>query len=397
MIGGIYASTRTSAMIGRSWPRTSSFTLTSPSSLLRSGPLQGGKLRPIPSSVRGKPKILVSTGAITYPNYTRTKAGKKALQHHVFGAALVEVVGDTWHLRQINADDDGVFTDLTEMFTPAGVFEAERPLALVTGDTHVAAVEPKVVEATYTGADAMVHALKPSQILYHDLLDFRARNHHSIDDPDRRFERIFGDEPDCVEDEVKEAIAFVDEMTPDFCLPVVIGSNHDEAFDRWLRNADANKDPLNARFFHTMRASILEHFEEHQEWLPAFEHCYEKWGKGRAHFVGRDQSHLIADIECGFHGDLGLNGARASLLSYSKLGAKTVIGHSHTAAILEGCYQVGVSGKLDQGYNRGPSSWTHTHCVIYANGKRSLIFISEDGEWRGPQTQAAPVEVAEAL
>ena len=65
----------------------------------------------------------------------------------------------------------------------------------------------------------------------------------------------------------------------------------------------------------------------------------------------------------------------------AKLGTTTIVGHSHTPAILEGCYQVGVTGKLDQGYNKGPSSWMHAHCVLYGNGKRSLLFI-RDGRWR---------------
>jgi len=61
---------------------------------------------------------------------------------------------------------------------------------------------------------------------------------------------------------------------------------------------------------------------------------------------------------------------------------KTVIGHSHSPAILDGCYQVGVTGRLNQDYNDLPSSWMNTHCVIYANGKRSLLHVIE-GEWRG--------------
>lgn len=37
--------------------------------------------------------------------------------------------------------------------------------------------------------------------------------------------------------------------------------------------------------------------------------------------------------------------------------------------------QVGLSAERDQGYNRGPSSWMHTHCLHYADGKRTLVSV----------------------
>jgi hypothetical protein len=64
-----------------------------------------------------------------------------------------------------------------------------------------------------------------------------------------------------------------------------------------------------------------------------------------------------------------------------RIGVKSVIGHSHTPAIEEGCYQVGTSTKLSRGYTHGPSSWLNTHAIIYPNGKRTLINII-DGKWR---------------
>ena len=92
-------------------------------------------------------------------------------------------------------------------------------------------------------------------------------------------------------------------------------------------------------------------------------------------FLERDQSFKIKDIEVGSHGDKGANGARGSLNGMSKLGVKTVTGHSHSPGIIGGAYQVGTSTRYQLEYNRGPSSWLHTHCIIYANGKRALINI----------------------
>jgi hypothetical protein len=88
----------------------------------------------------------------------------------------------------------------------------------------------------------------------------------------------------------------------------------------------------------------------------------------------------IEGIEIGYHGDRGPNGARGSRNAFSKIGVKTVIGHSHSPGIRDGAYQTGTSSRLKLEYNSGPS-WLHTHCVIYPNGKRSLINII-DGKWR---------------
>ena len=98
-------------------------------------------------------------------------------------------------------------------------------------------------------------------------------------------------------------------------------------------------------------------------------------------FLKRDESYMIADIEIGFHGDVGINGARGSISSFAKIGPKTVIGHSHSPGITEGAYQVGVSARKDLEYAIGPSSWLHTHCIIYPNGSRALINVI-NGEWR---------------
>lgn len=90
---------------------------------------------------------------------------------------------------------------------------------------------------------------------------------------------------------------------------------------------------------------------------------------------------MVHGIEVGSHGHVGPNGSRGSVKSQARIGMKSVIGHSHSPGIRDGAYQVGTSSRLNLEYVRGPSSWLHTHCVIYANGKRTLINII-NGEWR---------------
>ena len=82
------------------------------------------------------------------------------------------------------------------------------------------------------------------------------------------------------------------------------------------------------------------------------------------------------------HGHLGPNGARGSARNLSRIGTRSIIGHSHSPNIWQGVYQVGTSSKLRLHYTAGPSSWFHTHAVVHPNGRRQMIHIVE-GHWRG--------------
>ena len=94
--------------------------------------------------------------------------------------------------------------------------------------------------------------------------------------------------------------------------------------------------------------------------------------------LGRDESCIINKIELSNHGDRGLNGAKGSLNSYSKLNTKLTIGHSHTPGRMDGAIQVGTSTILRPDYVEGPSSWRQAHSIGHVDGKRQLILFSEN-------------------
>ena len=103
-------------------------------------------------------------------------------------------------------------------------------------------------------------------------------------------------------------------------------------------------------------------------------------------FLGEDESYVICPdahggIECGMHGHLGINGAKPSPLSLSKMGRKANTAHTHSAAIVDGMYVAGTSTKLEVGYNKGPGSWSQSHIVTYPSGKRAIVTI-QGGKWR---------------
>ena len=341
------------------------------------------RFKAMPKEDRNSVRIVASTGAITEPYYENTVTGRKSKTLHKYAAVVVEIAkgGKQFHVRQLSSADDGSFIDIDLHYSCNKVTKAPRAKALICGDIHVDKSDEEVLSATLTGPKSIAAVLRPEKVIYHDVLDFEVRNHHSINDPFIRATKASGLGPDSVEEEVTRAVRFLEKNTPSDSEGVVVKSNHDEAFDRWLKTADPKKDPKNARFFHEMCYKTLAYIEDKNEYVSAFDLFYRDRGNGSVKFLKRNEKLEISGIICNFHGDKGVNGSRGSISSFEKIGRPMVIGHSHSPGIQGNVYQVGVTGSLDMGYNYLPSSWMNTHCVIYANGERSLINVIQ-GKWR---------------
>jgi len=100
----------------------------------------------------------------------------------------------------------------------------------------------------------------------------------------------------------------------------------------------------------------------------------------RLYWLKRDSEYKVGGVECGAHGDLGANGSRGSLRGMEKAYGNSITGHSHTAGILRGAWAVGTTSNLKLDYSKGPSSWTHTACLVYKDGSRQLINVIK-GKW----------------
>ena len=338
--------------------------------------------RVIPVPKTKLPKILTTTGACTVSNYTDTKRGKIGEFHHALAAVIVEFEDKVFHLRHVNADaETGAFTDLNHIYKPAGVFGAPRPLALVMGDTHVDFIDPKVEKATF-GAGGIVDTLDPAHLVYHDLLDGYAVNPHHIGNPFNAVAKLRAGR-NSVLAEVQRAIDFVVRRAHPSRKSVVVASNHDDFLRRWIIKSDWKEDPENAA---TYLRLALQMVEGTTLGLGGTEYPSPFGTLLRAQIpavvaLATDESFTLAGVELGMHGDVGPNGSRGSIRNLRRIGSKSIIGHTHTPGIEEGCYQVGTSTRLRLEYNRGPSSWLNTHCILHADGKRQLINII-DGTWR---------------
>lgn len=299
------------------------------------------QLKTVATPSKTLPKILSTTGAITIPNYSQSKAGMKSVIHHIIGAVVVEIVDDKkFHIRQISADDDGSFYDIAggecRKYSVDGVSKPTSIESLVMGDIHA----PFHDKVAISSSQQQIEKFNPNHLFLHDIYDCYVINHHSRND---RFlntaKDVYGISN--VEKEVDSSVRLINELATTGSgnhKTHIISSNHDEALTRWLNEADIDKLGVNAAFFHYLS------WKRHQSATPVlngfkFADAYQFIAREKlsqlnpnlksVSFAPRDTPLMIKDVDFGAHGDLGLNGSRGSALGFSKIGVKSVIGHAH--------------------------------------------------------------------
>lgn len=363
------------------------------------------QLESVPT-IKGDPaKLLITTGSITKPNYVKKKAGIKAEYHHIIGAVIVEVKPDgTFFARHILAEKDGSFYDLDRRIADGVVsIELEDTVEAITyGDIHTAKLDKDIAYGTFgydfmrkfydddshKGLDrdfnSLTERLNPKHVFFHDVLDFEVRNHHNIADHIHRF-RTF-DLDQTVENEIKVVAAFLQATKRPNCVSVVVESNHDLAFEKWLKTADYKNDPANAVYFLKNQIRLYENSRDKSYGI--LNDAMEKDFLGHNHgilFLRTDDDycvleHIKGGIECGIHGHNGPNGVKGNYKQFAKVGVRCNTAHQHSGGIYEGVYMSGVMGLL-HGYNVGPSNWTFSHVIVYKNSKRALVTMNQFGEY----------------
>jgi hypothetical protein len=324
------------------------------------------------------PHAGITTGACTLPDYRRDRYMSERLSNiaendHVIGGVIVEIEdAKRFHFRHVQAADDGSFTDLGVRWSPDGTTVGERA-TLVLGDWHADATSADVK----SGVSDMLSKLDVSTVVLHDFFDGYSINHHDSKEPGklarksdlglaglRREIHVGGMDLNWFHDRVETL--------------VIVKSNHDEFLDRYLDSGRYLKDYPNSTVAHDLALAKRRGDD-------VVKYAYETYGglkhPDRIIWLRRDESYKIANVELGAHGDLGVNGSRGTLPSIEKAYGNCVVGHSHSAAILRGVFRVGTSTRFDLDYNKGPSSWTHTCCLVYGDGSRQLVnFIGN--RWR---------------
>lgn len=321
-------------------------------------------------------KIMMTTGSVTHPNYTISKAGKKGEFHHTFGFIIVEIKDDDiFYARQVTANNDGSFTDLWFNVKNETVSIEKSIEGIVLGDLHCGNIDNDVLTQTQK---LITNYLVPKNVVLHDVFDGYSINHHEIKDPFIQYSNEVNNR-NSLSNEIDNLINVL-KTFENFEKVIIVRSNHDDFLDRWLKDGDWKKQPTckNSIEYMEYSAILLKQYANNDV-IGIIPHIInEKLSKNFV-CLKRCDSYKIKNWEVGQHGDLGANGSKGSIGQYRNLNTKLIIGHSHTPARKDGALSVGTTSKLRMSYNNGPSSWLHSHVIIHNDGKtQHLNFIKDN-------------------
>lgn len=313
-------------------------------------------------------KFLWSTGSVTIPSFTDTVAGGKAAEHHSYGFLVVEIENDDIvHVRNVSAHEDGSFNDLFYRIEDQKVM-TEPTDCLVWGDSHFAQKDEKVTKVFRR----LCSHLGVNTSILHDVWDSESINVHNVKNPIVQYQLQKEGK-----DDLKKELAQMDKELKWFDSnmerTIVVASNHDDMLDRAMYQGDWRDNLKNAEIFIDMlkvtlsgqapKGIIPYHISKHfKNIIP----------------LGVDDSYILNGVELALHGHIGPNGSKGNILSFSKLSEKSIIGHSHSPAIKNGCYQVGISCAMKHGYNKGLSGWAYAGVTLNKYGKRQMIIFNKN-------------------
>ena len=343
----------------------------------------------------GQPhKANISTGYCTVPNYIAKKSGQKAERQHKIGFVVIEVhPNGTYFVRRIQADPvTGNFHDLDRYVDEKGVHTGISVAVMAFGDIHREKLCPLVAKATW-GYDSkknrnvpgwmrhsLVDMLRPEHMMFHDTFDMSARNHHSRNDPHWRWNNFFNGQ-ESIEEDLKDIANFLACTARPYAASVVVRSNHDDAFKRYLAEVDPRRDDvINTGIWLKGNLAIWEHAEKGGDpnfnIFGAMVRSYAPSGKiDHVTFLDGHTSYEVLGREFGMHGDKGPNGSRGSSVGFYRIALRMVKGHDHTPSILDETISNGCCNLL-QGYNEGtPTTWDIAHSITHHDGTVQLLHM----------------------
>jgi hypothetical protein len=331
------------------------------------------------------PKLIYTSGSCSVRgNYSESKMGIQGEFHHTLAGVVLEKEGGRFHVRPVVADSEGSFCDLVWHYHGGTDTRIKRAAAMKIADEHVPFDDPEFNNATYYSKDAQVKVAKPRVISREDVGDSFAISHWHGNKAITRYAKHHSGHSD-LKAELKRVFSHVVKTTPKDTLNLFTASNHHEHILRWLNeNGDPRRDPQNLLIWCELMAGVLrdtrmgsqgvEHPDPFALWMaPKL-----KDAGIEARFLKPDESHRVGTWELGMHGHYGVNGARGSVASFTKIGTKILMGHIHSPAIDKNVWASG-AGPRKLEYSAGPSSWMQTNLVLYGEtGRPSHWHVVKD-------------------
>jgi hypothetical protein len=345
------------------------------SSLIMPGTKQ--TLKYIPDMQDTIPRALMTTGAITHPNYnTKFRQGNIAVQDHEYGAVVLEVEDDKhFHHRFISAFKNGKFSDIPGVYDGASFKKHKSVDAFVVGDLHPFHTDPVHEAQTFD----QLQYFKPKKVFLHDAFNGVSISHHYKGRNADKYKAHTDFTGDLGEElqVTRAAILKYANALPRGSQLYLVKSNHDEHLERYLQEGRFVNDGKNSLVGSQLYTELLSGKDPLDVGLNLY-------GKlpSNVHFLQRDSDLRVRGYQLAMHGDIGSNGTRGSITSMERAFGKSITGHSHTVVKQRNALSVGTSTRLRIGYNKGPSSWVQANIAIYDTG-HPQIFNTINGRWRG--------------
>jgi len=321
-----------------------------------------------------------TTGTVTGYNYTRSRAGGVAQADHAFGClVLFRTHGGGVQCTNVRFAADGSYAVAMadESVTAyAGPDDTAKPV-VVLGDLHCEMKDHGIYARTID----LLCQLDPAVVVLHDVIHFSTMSHHNRNNS----AHLYRTKDQTVRDDLAEVIYQLTEIAECCEIVYLCESNHNSAVDHWLNDQGFKPDssPQNAKLYHLLKYLVCEAID-HDDQRPAWVHALinaDLTGlpalPENVIFGQMDKPYVVYGFDYSQHGHKGNNGSAGNHNQLSRAGLSLVTGHTHSPAITARCLTVGVSAKLDQGYNRGGgSSWANSHAIVWPNGEAQIVNLN---------------------
>lgn len=321
------------------------------------------------------PKLLITTGACTHPNYNETNhRGDMAKKEHKYGAVVVEIIDNSYfNVRHVPAMKNGKFIDMGQIYNGNKSVGKANVEALVLGDIHWGDHDPKTIQAN----DEMIKFFNPKKLFLHDFLNGHSINPHERDQMITRI-RSYESGRLSIEDELKNAnkeLSRIAKANPNTEINLV-RSNHGFFVDRYLESGQFIKEPWNAKIAIKLADAMINGENPVKVGLNMM-------GKlpSNVNFLELRDDYKIWGRQFASHGNKGISGARGSIRSCEIAFGKSATGHTHAPEIMRDTVIVGTSTRLDLPYTDGSASrWMAANFVQYEGGLFQLLPVI-NGKW----------------
>lgn len=326
-------------------------------------------LQSIATSCEKLPRLLLSTGCITYPKYRKNAVGMKARNSHKMGGWVVEIDKDEFHIRPVQFDNNGNFVSLGVKYKPDGTTQEIRAEGFAWGDSHFGEDDPQAKKAGFE----QMKKVKPKKIFVHDISSFGSVTHHMEGKTVSKYKRHSVFQTLASEIQAgREGILELVTKSPNDSDIYVVRSNHDNHLEHYIDEGRYAKDHVNIRTVAPLLVPFLDGHNPTQIALDPEKNLI---------WLEDNKDIWVEGYLMSLHGHQAANGSRGNIKGFKTTVGKAIIGHSHTPGIFGDIMQVGTSSFMRLGYNSGLSSWLQANAVVYKGGFKELL-ISVKGKWR---------------